>query len=302
MTSPSDSQSAKPSLRHAATVMLLREVRDTTEVLVIRRHENLAFMGGLWVFPGGTVSPADSSTATLARIPESSLLSCPPFKDVQGNPLAREQCLALAVAAHRETFEETGVLLAEASSESASDGRMARLHEQRQAIVEHPELFATLLSNERLVLEVERLTYWAHWITPSHVSRRFDTRFFAIPVPTQQTASIDAMEAVDHAWMTPAELVDAAEHGKMPLSQPTLYNVMTLDASLAAHGSLRAMLAAESNREIPPVLPKLVRGATTMMVLPWDPHYHELPGEGVSPDVAYPKWLRDLPPRMATRV
>lgn len=283
--------------------MLLRETRGSTELLVIRRHENLAFMGGLWVFPGGTVCPADKSAAMLGRIPQASRLRCPTFKDVHGNVLDAEQSLAIAVAAYRETFEETGVLLPARPGGIATDERLTdQLEERRRAVLEQPELFAKLLSDDDLVLDIERLTYWAHWITPSAVSRRFDTRFFAIPVPAEQTARIDAIEAVDHAWMAPADLIGAAQRGEMPLSQPTLYNVMTLDAGLRAHGSLGAMLADESRRVIPPVLPKLVRAATTTMVLPWDPEYHELTGEGVPQDVQYPEWLRELPPRMATRM
>ena len=55
--------------RPAATVILLRAASEV-EVLVIRRHENLAFMGGMWVFPGGALAQSDSAPETLARIPE----------------------------------------------------------------------------------------------------------------------------------------------------------------------------------------------------------------------------------------
>ena len=105
-----------------------------------------------------------------------------------------------------------------------------------------------LLTDAQLLLDVDRLLYWAHWITPSNAPRRFDTRFFAIVVPAEQTAAIDTIEAVDHAWMTPAALLAAAARGEMPVSQPTLYNLMELDNSLREHGALAAMLRAESDQ------------------------------------------------------
>lgn len=288
--------------RHAATVMLLREARSTVEVLVIRRHENLAFMGGMWVFPGGALAAADMSASALACIPEESKTRCTQLRGLQGGALERTQCLGLAVAAYRETFEETGVLLAtDAAGDHCGDDLLNRVQAQRRAIVSHPEQFAALLHQEHLLLDVDRLLYWAHWITPSNAPRRFDTRFFAIVVPPEQTAAIDTIEAVEHTWMTPAALLAAAELREMPISQPTLYNLMELDSSLRTHGSLAAMLKAEANRTIAPIMPRMIREAQTVMVLPWDPGYSELPGEGVPQGIEYPQRLRELPSRLVFR-
>jgi 8-oxo-dGTP pyrophosphatase MutT (NUDIX family) len=289
-----------PTLRHAATVLLLREQGSAVEVLVIRRHENLAFMGGMWVFPGGALAEADASPSALARIPDSSKARCIQFQDLHGTALSRMQCLGLAIAAYRETFEETGVLLAtDADGQHCSDDLLIHLQAQRRAVASNPALFAGLLTDAQLLLDVDRLLYWAHWITPSNAPRRFDTRFFAIVVPAGQTAAIDTIEAVDHAWMTPAALLAAAARGEMPVSQPTLYNLMELDNSLREHGALAAMLRAESDRKIAPVLPKMIREAQTVMVLPWDPQYAVLPGEGAPAGLEYPRRLRTLPSRMS---
>lgn len=279
--------------------MLLREVDATVEVLVIRRHENLAFMGGLWVFPGGTLSPADTSDRALALVPAQSQARCAQFSDLNGTPLQQRQCLGLAVAAYRETFEETGVLLAtSADGLHCADDLLVRIQEQRSAIVSQPELFATLLEDERLLLDVDRLTYWAHWVTPSHAPRRFDTRFFVIPVPPRQTAAIDTIEAVDHAWLSPAAIIAASTARTMPVSQPTLYNLMQLDASLREHSSLGALLSHVAQQRIMPVLPKMIRDVETTMVLPWDPQYPQLAGEGAPPHLQYPRTLLNLPSRM----
>src|SRR5688572_21508238 len=108
MSSNAEVRAPRPS----ATVMLLREAGDGVEVLMTRRHEKLAFMGGLWVFPGGTLHASDASPRILARIPSSSHGRCQNFGTLNGPALPSEECLSLAVAACRETFEETGLLLA----------------------------------------------------------------------------------------------------------------------------------------------------------------------------------------------
>src|ERR1043165_10150878 len=93
----------------------------------------------------------------------------------------------------------------------------ARLQDRRRAIASQPELFAGLLRAENLFLRVERLVYWAHWITPSIVPRRFDTRIYLASVPADQTAVSDSPETVDHAWRSPAAIVAAALAGDMPV-------------------------------------------------------------------------------------
>jgi 8-oxo-dGTP pyrophosphatase MutT (NUDIX family) len=285
--------------RHAATVLLLREGDDGVEILLTRRHENLAFMGGLWVFPGGTLSPADMSPDSMARIPDRAREHCARLHDLQGRALSIEQCVGLGIAACRETFEETGLLLATTEQELHwADDRLAGVQDKRRDIVSHPELFARLLSEERLQLQLDRLVYWAHWITPSNAPRRFDTRFFAAAVPRGQIARMDTNEASDHAWMRPSLVIEAAQAGRMPVSQPTLFNLMELHDSLRVHGSLQALLDGECERQIAPVLPKMLRDGPTIMLLPWDPDYATSPGEGAPSGIAYPERLRSLPARL----
>jgi 8-oxo-dGTP pyrophosphatase MutT (NUDIX family) len=288
--------------RPAATVMLLREGGDGVEVLAIQRHEKLAFMGGMWVFPGGSVCAADASAAALARIPGSSQIGCARLATLQGEQIGERECLALAVAACRETFEETGVLLAsDAAGHQSGRDLVTRLQDRRRTIASQPELFAELLRTEDLFLRVERLLYWAHWITPSVVPRRFDTRFFIAAVTSDQDAVIDSTETVDHAWMSPAALIAAAHAGTMTVSHPTLYNLMELDSSLQQHGSLQALLAAEAKRSVVAILPKMVHEEQATMVLPWDPFYRNFVGESVPEHLEYPAHLRALPPRMIAK-
>jgi 8-oxo-dGTP pyrophosphatase MutT (NUDIX family) len=285
--------------RHAATVILLREHGGEIEVLLTRRHEQMSFMGGMWVFPGGALCPADTSSAALALIAAPEELGCERFVDLHDQPLPQSLCLGLAMAACRETFEETGVLLATTADGHDVGGELlARMHERRRAIVSQPELFATFLQEEHLRIQVDSLLYWAHWITPSAVAKRFDTRFFVARLPPEQVPVIDAIEATQMVWMTPASLIAAARDGAMTLSTPTLFNLMELDACMRQHVSLDATFAAEARRDIVTVLPKVVRGERGVIVMPWDAEYHKLSGSSAPLKNSYPERLRALSSRV----
>jgi 8-oxo-dGTP pyrophosphatase MutT (NUDIX family) len=286
--------------RHAATVILLREHGGEIEVLLTRRHEQMSFMGGMWVFPGGALCPADTSNPALALIAAPEELGCERFVDLHDQPLPQSLCLGLAMAACRETFEETGVLLATTGDGHDVGGELlARMHERRRAIVSQPELFATFLQEEHLRIQVDSLLYWAHWITPSAVAKRFDTRFFVARLPPEQVPVIDAIEATQMVWMTPASLIAAARDGAMTLSTPTLFNVMELDACMRQHVALDATFAAEARRDIVTVLPKVVRGERGVIVMPWDVEYHNLFGSSAPLKNSYPERLRALPSRVS---
>lgn len=301
--SSSETNVAAPAVpRHAASVLLLREQGDDIEVLLTRRHENMAFMGGMWVFPGGTLCPADSSTEALQLILDPARSQCHRLRDLEGNALPDVTCMALAIAAIRETFEESGVLLATtADGHHAENEKLTRLQQRRCAIVSQPPLFATSLQEEHLHPDVSALVYWSHWITPSVVPKRFDTRFFLACLPPEQMAAVDTIEATEMKWMTPAAVIAAAHHGNMKVSRPTLYNLMELDASVRQHLSSSAIMRAEEKRDVVPVLPKVLNGESRMIVMPWDREYHAFPGSGVSPHISYPQRLIALPSRTTER-
>ena len=284
--------------RHAATVLLLRDGPEGVEILLTRRHQKLAFLGGLWVFPGGALSDADFSPPALERIPPASQAACSRLADSQGEPLAHERCLGLAVAACRETFEETGVLLASTAGGSpCTQAQTAGLQNHRRTIVAHPERFASLLQEEALFLEVDQLVYWAHWITPSLAPRRFDTRFFVAAVPPLQTSTVDDIEAVEQAWMRPEALVAASADGTLAIAAPTLYTTIELVAALQEHATLPALLSAQASRHVVSMMPKVLPGTRTV-IMPWDPEYPDVPGEGILPGREFPAALRNQASRV----
>jgi 8-oxo-dGTP pyrophosphatase MutT (NUDIX family) len=293
--------STVPALTEAATVIVLREHDTSIEVLMTRRHANLSFMGGMWVFPGGSLAASDSAEAAHRLIYDPDRFVCSSMCDSQGTKLDPQHCRSLAIAACRETFEESGLLLARHHDGTPCNPELAaRLQAQRLAVIKQPSLFVDLLLQEQLRLDVESLLYWAHWITPSAVSRRFDTRFFIVAAPHAQQASTDTREATEHCWMSPAQLLAAHARGEMALPHPTETNLIELDDCLRSHTTVAALLQAQRQRQVPPILPKVVDlQQQRMVVMPWDPDYHSCAGEGTPSHLAFPANLCALPARVA---
>jgi 8-oxo-dGTP pyrophosphatase MutT (NUDIX family) len=261
----------------------MREHEGEVQVLMARRHAALAFMGGMWVFPGGTLTAADSDAARglLAGSDRCSF----ELHGIDGGTLPRPTSIALAIAACRETFEEAGILLAKRKDgQQPHVDQLERLHNERARLTANPMRFMAAIANEGLVLDVEDFVYWSHWITPSGVTSRFDTRFFATRAPLAHTPVADTHETSECIWMSPTQLLDNAAADTMPIAQPTRYTLEDLRVSLARHGTLDALLQAERSRRVAAIVPKLfVEKGRTIVVMPWDPDYDSVPGEGGRP-------------------
>src|SRR5712671_719924 len=164
---------------------------------------------------------------------------------------------ALVCAAVRETFEESGVLLAGASHDDLVRDS-ATLAADRHALLAGAASLAEVLGRRNLVLRTDLLTPWARWITPEASPRRFDTWFFAAALPPGQAATAapeghaDPGESESGAWLRPASALEAARAGQMTLLPPT---AVTL-GELAGHADVPAILA--RRQVITPRLPKVI--------------------------------------------
>jgi len=210
------------------------------EVLLLRRHRSSGFVPGAYVFPGGAVDEADAAPLASATSPGSEP-DVPP---------------AYRVAAVREVYEETGVLLARDGAgrmapDAASEPRLARWREQ---LLSGRATLAQVLEAEGLALDLAALVCCAHWITPLAEPRRFDTRFFLARLPAGGQATADAREMTDEVWLTPAAALRRFQQGALPMVFPT---VKMLEA-LAEFGSVEEALAAYRDRPVKTILPRLV--------------------------------------------
>jgi 8-oxo-dGTP pyrophosphatase MutT (NUDIX family) len=235
--------------RDAATVILLRQAPDV-EAFLLQRTDALEFAPGACVFPGGSVDErdGDGQIGWAGRSPAefAGWLNTSP-----------ERARALVCAAVRETFEESGVLLAGPSpTELVQD--TATLALDRRALLEGSCSLAELLSRRGLVLRADLLTPWARWVTPEFSPRRFDTWFFASPMPPGQVTAVtggpdhEPAESVSGSWLKPPDALQAARAGQITLLPPT---AVTL-AELAGHQDVASILA--QRRVITPLLPRVV--------------------------------------------
>jgi 8-oxo-dGTP pyrophosphatase MutT (NUDIX family) len=252
---------AVPPTRDAATVALLRDTPDGHEVYLLRRVRAMAFAGGMHVFPGGSVDPADAHAAVAWSGPPPSAFAAAFGCD---EPLAR----ALVCAAVRETFEESGVLLAGPSEhEVLADVSTDEWEAERASLEAREQSLSDLLTRRGLVLRADLLRPMAHWITPEVEAKRFDTRFFVARVPEGQVCREAGTEADRRLWLRPQEALDQ-QLGMLP---PTAVALM----DLASHADVESALGAA--RTIRPVLPKLVVADddSVAFLLPGDPGYPE---------------------------
>ena len=218
------------------------------EALLLRRQRSMAFAAGMHVFPGGSVHATDSDPVPWIGPPAETWArqwGC-------GADLAR----ALVVAGVRETFEETGILLAGADADSVvgvCDG--PKWSEARRALEAGETTMAAFLDEHGLMLRGDLLGAWAHWITPEFEPRRFDTRFFVAILPEQELAHSHGSEADASFWIGPSAAVSAAEQETIAMMTPTRHNLELL-APLGPDGVAAAV--ADREQVIPVVQPRLV--------------------------------------------
>jgi 8-oxo-dGTP pyrophosphatase MutT (NUDIX family) len=230
--------------RDAATVILVRP-GPGVEVFLLRRTKVLEFAPGACVFPGGSVDERDADPA----IAETGWIGPSPADLGHLLGISAERACALVCAAVRETFEESGVLLAGPSqAELVRDDAI----KDRQALLDGSLSLGELLGRRGLKLRADLLTPWARWITPEISPRRFDTWFFAAALPPGQLAAAGPGEADSGTWWRPSAALEAARAGEITLLPPT---AVTL-AELAAYPDVGGIL--RERRMITPLMPTVV--------------------------------------------
>ena len=176
----------RPGLKpkDAATLIIIRRDRDALRVLMGQRHAKMAFQPNRFVFPGGSIDPCDQRiTVGGALRPDVAL------KVQVGITPARARGLALAAV--RETFEETGIIVGEKCTHIP--------HTRARAWQRY---FA-----HGIVPKLDRFTLVARAITPPGRTRRFDARFFMVDgsAIAHEVDATHQEELLRPAWLTLAE-------------------------------------------------------------------------------------------------
>ena len=174
MPDPSPSP-AVVAVRPAASLMLLRASGAGLEVLVGRRSSAARAFPGAIVFPGGKLEDHDVDLLEAGANPED---------------VARYAVL-------REAFEETGLMI---SASGEGPPHAAEIAAARAAVEAGTLRMAELLARWKLRLGVDRLTAFAHWITPEHAPYRFDTAFFLVAASRYEAQAPLLGEEFERLW------------------------------------------------------------------------------------------------------
>lgn len=197
--------------RDAATLIIVDGSMGMPRVLMGRRHPNQIFLPNKFVFPGGRSELSDHVVPSTCELSDSNVNKL--LLDMKGQP-SRRRARALAMAALRETYEETGILIGNAAADDDS-----ALPSSAQPIWH--DFFA-----EGVRPALSPLTFLARAITPPGRPRRYDTRFFLVDAahiakrtdPRDDELSdidwftVDDLRGLDMPNITRAIIEDLAEH------------------------------------------------------------------------------------------
>jgi 8-oxo-dGTP pyrophosphatase MutT (NUDIX family) len=216
--------------RPAASIVLTRPGRAAPiEAYLVRRARGMRFLGGYYAFPGGKVDLADRRAEALARVrglaPEAARARL-------ADPADELPPLAYWLAAVRELFEETGLLLAVDGQDRpvapGEPGVAARLETARQALVRGDRSFAGLLAAEGWFADARPLAYVAHFVTPPASPIRFSARFFLCPLPAGQEPRLILEETSEGFWVEPGAAYARFRAGDWPMAEPAEYGLRYL--------------------------------------------------------------------------
>ena len=203
--------------RDAAVLIVTRNGPAGIEAYMLRRNAGSRAFPDAYVFPGGAVDDGDRG------------------------PIARGQLVGawrpaeheFAYAAIRETFEECGLLYADAAVPPD------RLRADRAELLARTRTFAEIVDALGVRLDARALHYFARRVAPPGAPIRFDARFFVAELPLEQLPEADEAETSGGRWVRPAEMVAAAEAKAVHVLPPTVLYLRRL----AAFTEVRALLA-----------------------------------------------------------
>jgi len=220
--------SATPAVpRPAATVILARNVSDGIEIFMMERTTAVEFAKGMHVFPGGALDRTDHLPEIAAR--------CVGLDDqLASQTLGIDQGgLAYWIAAIRECFEESGLLLGYRNDDNLlrlEADEAARLAALRIEMAQNKLSFLDILQREAVNAATDRIAYYSHWVTQAGRPRRYDTRFFVAQAPEGQTALQDNHETVGQLWVGPEQALEMNRAGALNMMFPTIKTLESLAA------------------------------------------------------------------------
>ncbi|MEZ5756967.1 MAG: NUDIX hydrolase [Emcibacteraceae bacterium] len=210
----------------SASILVIRDndVTGDLEVLMVKRHPDIDFAGGAYVFPGGKVDPDDLELS----------------RNIPSYPAGYSDFI---YTAFREVFEESGLII----------GSGGEAGNYRDALLQGEIAFSDIIKRANLILNPDDIVPFARWVTPRQYSKRFDTRFYLAKAPQDQQVIPDFKEITEAKWVQPIEFIDQFRNEIM---FPTLMNLKLLGQAT----SVDEAMAQARQRKIITVEPKWVGG------------------------------------------
>lgn len=190
--------------RLSATILLLREAAPAPQVLMVKRHYEIDFAAGALVFPGGKAAAGDTDPGW------------DDWTDGDYGPVQQDA----RIAAIREAYEESGILLARHRAARGAGAPLVGadsalgLAPFRAEVDRGERPFLDLMREHDLVLALDRLIHFGHWITPVMMPKRFDTHFYIAPAPAGQVAAHDGRETTDAVWLSASQALEQEKQGR----------------------------------------------------------------------------------------
>lgn len=242
MTEPSAKKPIEPRL--SATILLLRDQPDL-QVLLVKRHYEIDFAAGALVFPGGKANEEDSDPAWVELC------------DGTYDTVER----AARISAVREAYEEAGIILARSADARGAGAPLVgkeaanAIDPMRGAVDRREVSFLELMREHGLVLALDTLVHFGHWITPNMMPKRFDTHFYLAPTPPHQVAEQDGRETTEAVWLGAQQALDMEAAGEATIIFPTRMNLGKL-AEVRSTSEAIERFSAEKVVSVLPVIGK----------------------------------------------
>ena len=206
--------------------MIVRDSDIGVQVFMMKRSLRSSF-GGIWVFPGGILEDQDQDIAKKNY--------CNGIDEKKAKAILNydQESLTYWIASLRETFEETGALIAIRDNNSfftPTEDEAINLERLRSDLNNGKISFISILKQLKLKIALERLIYISHWITPDVETKRYTTRFFLTSLNEEVTMTHDDLEGTDSKWIGINEALEAHKAGRISLIMPTIKNLESISS------------------------------------------------------------------------
>lgn len=242
------------TMRQAASVIFVRDGDNGLETILTYRPGTSPL--GVVAFPGGTALPGDDESASWVGSGADYWQEQFHFSDIA-------QARRSVMAAVRESFEETGILLAgEDEQDVVERSSTPELMAWREAVAEQDKSFSDFLTSSGLSVRADLLRPVARWQSPDFFLKRYDIAYFTTALPVGQDPKLLLGKGVWGDWLNVRELLEAKDTSELgdrigqpntvgrTLDQLITPGVMCMLESLAKAQTSVAWLSKRRNIEV----------------------------------------------------